>query len=194
MSQERPEIADTVEHWAQARLEALAAEAGEVASGFICVPPRSGPTARAANGAGSGCGCERCARPAPPPGPSPSSGSPGAGSTRPGQGHRPSRPTFGAEPAIVIPVRPSPPSPSPGSSSSPRPWRSASPRSAVARSVSRVRMAFRQHAKLERAVAEAGEESASRPGAVARPPVPARSPCRARCRPEGDVLNHSEKN
>jgi hypothetical protein len=34
MSQERPEIADTVEHWAQTRLDALAAEAGEVASRF----------------------------------------------------------------------------------------------------------------------------------------------------------------
>jgi len=34
MSHERPEIADTVEHWAQARLQALAAEAGEVAAEF----------------------------------------------------------------------------------------------------------------------------------------------------------------
>ena len=34
MSQETPEIMETIEHWAQARLEALAAEAGEVASRF----------------------------------------------------------------------------------------------------------------------------------------------------------------
>ncbi len=34
MSQERPEIAETIERWAQARLEDLAAEAGEVASRF----------------------------------------------------------------------------------------------------------------------------------------------------------------
>lgn len=34
MSQERPRIEDIVEDWAQARLQALAAEAGEVASGF----------------------------------------------------------------------------------------------------------------------------------------------------------------
>jgi hypothetical protein len=34
MSHERPEIADTVEQWAQARLAALAAEAGEVAAQF----------------------------------------------------------------------------------------------------------------------------------------------------------------
>ena len=34
MSQERPEIEETIERWAQARLEALAAEAGEVASRF----------------------------------------------------------------------------------------------------------------------------------------------------------------
>ena len=34
MSQERPEIAETIERWAQARLKDLAAEAGEVASRF----------------------------------------------------------------------------------------------------------------------------------------------------------------
>jgi hypothetical protein len=76
------------------------------------VPPRSVPNARAANGAGWGCGCGRCARPGLLAVPSPSSGSPGAGSTRPGQSHRPSRPICGAETPTVTPVLPSPPSPS----------------------------------------------------------------------------------
>jgi len=34
MSEPRPEIEETIEQWAQARLEALSAEAGEVASQF----------------------------------------------------------------------------------------------------------------------------------------------------------------
>jgi hypothetical protein len=34
MSQETPEIEETIEHWAQARLQALAVEAGEVAAEF----------------------------------------------------------------------------------------------------------------------------------------------------------------
>ena len=42
MSHERPEIADTVEAWAQARLQALAAEAGEVAAGSYLRAAREG--------------------------------------------------------------------------------------------------------------------------------------------------------
>jgi hypothetical protein len=40
MSEETPEIEETVEHWAQARLQALAVEAGEVASGFYLCTAR----------------------------------------------------------------------------------------------------------------------------------------------------------
>lgn len=62
MSEPRPEIEETIEQWAQARLEALSAEAGEVASQFYL---------RAA------------------PEPSPWSRSPGAGSTATEAGRRP---------------------------------------------------------------------------------------------------------
>ena len=40
MSEETPQIEETVEQWAQARLEALAAQAGEVASGFYLCAAR----------------------------------------------------------------------------------------------------------------------------------------------------------
>ena len=161
MSQERPEIAETIEHWAQGRLEALAAEAGEVAAQFYlraaeerAQRPRDewgrlGVRVRAVR-------AERAA--------------PGAFAIewftrrwvnrtggqvrtfttylRRGSGERYPRSAF----AAVA-----------------QPWelelaealeeRCAEVRR-LARSVSRVRMAFRQHAKLERAIAEqSGEET-----------------------------------
>ena len=157
MSQERPEIDGNRRATGRRRAwQALAAEAGEVASAVLPARrPGAGRTARAANGGGSGCGCDRCAPPAPRPGAfaiewftrrwvnrTGSRSQTFTNYIRRGTGDRYPRSAL----AAVA-----------------QPWeleiadaleeRFADIRR-TARSVSRLRTAFRQHAKLERTLAE----------------------------------------
>jgi hypothetical protein len=137
MSRETSQFEKTVEVWARARLQALAAEAAEVASEFYLRAAREraerpreewgrlGVRVRAVR-------AERAA-----PVPSSSSGSSGAGSTGPGAGRGPSRGICGAVKATAMPARPWAASPNPGSLRLPTRWRSALPRSAAARAASR---------------------------------------------------------
>jgi len=160
MSQERPEIAETIERWAQSRLEDLAAEAGEVASRFYLRAARERASRPRSEWGQLGVRVRalRTARAAP--------GSfaiewftrrwvnkTGAKAQtfttylRRGTGDRYPRSAFAA---------------------AAQPWESELAETLeerfaeirrVARSVSRVRMAFRLHAKLERMVAEAHGQS-----------------------------------
>ena len=106
MSREMLQIKETVEAWARARLEALAAEAAEVASAFYLRAARERAERPRDEWGRLGVRVRAVRAERAPPAPSPSSGSPGAGSTGPGAGRGPSRPICGAVKATAMPARP----------------------------------------------------------------------------------------
>jgi hypothetical protein len=159
MSQARLEIAETLEHWARTRLEALAAEAGELAAGFYlrAAQERAQRPRSEWGRLGVRVRVLRTARSAP-----------GAFAIEWFSRRWVNKTATGTQ-AFTTYIRRGTGDRYPSSALArvAQPWELALAEALearfaeirrLARSISRVRMAFRQHAKLERTVAERGEE------------------------------------